>query len=138
MVIISTRKVKKIEKNTTTFLKKLGDGKNIKEDLEQYLDRVKNLEIAVSENKIYSNQLDKKTDECIQKIGIVRYSAYKDSGNDLSFAVALLDNKNNGVVFNGIYSREMSNIYAKPISDGKSKYTITKEENQALVKAMKE
>ena len=74
--------------------------------------------------------------DCIQKIGIVRYNAYSDAGNDLSFAVALLDNKNNGIVFNGIYSREMSNIYAKPVVNGKSKYNITEEENQALEKAI--
>ena len=74
--------------------------------------------------------------DCIQKIGVVRYNAYNDAGNDLSFAVALLDEKNNGIVFNGIYSREMSNIYAKPIIDGKCEYNITKEENEALNKAI--
>ena len=72
------------------------------------------------------------------KTGIVRYNAYNDAGNDLSFAVALLDDKNNGLVFNGIYSREMSNIYAKPIVGGKCKYNMTKEENEALNKAIED
>ena len=83
-----------------------------------------------------NEELDNKIKECIQKIGIVRYNAYSDAGNDLSFAVAMLDDKNNGIVFNGIYSREMSNIYAKPIVDGKSKYNLTEEENEALKKAI--
>ena len=49
---------------------------------------------------------------------------------------ALLDEKNNGVVFNGIYSRDMSNIYAKPIENGMSKYKVTPEEQEAINRAM--
>ena len=73
---------------------------------------------------------------CIQKVGIYRYNAYKDTGSDLSFTVCLLDEKNNGVVFNGIYSRDMSNIYAKPIENGMSKYKVTPEEQEAINRAM--
>ena len=48
----------------------------------------------------------------------------------------MLDEKNNGVVLNGIYSREMSNIYAKPVENGKSTYTLSNEEKQAIEKAI--
>ena len=75
-------------------------------------------------------------EDCIQKIGIVRYNAFKDTGSDLSFALALLDSKDNGVVLNGIYSREMSNIYAKPVEKGVSKYVLSDEEKQAIEKAV--
>ena len=77
-----------------------------------------------------------KTKNCIQKVGIYRYNAYKDTGSDLSFTVCLLDEKNNGIVFNGIYSRDMSNIYAKPIENGMSKYKVTPEEQEAINRAM--
>ena len=73
---------------------------------------------------------------CIQKVGIYRYNAYKDTGSDLSFTLALLDEKNNGVVLNGIYSREMSNIYAKPVENGDSPYKITEEEGEAIKRAI--
>ena len=62
--------------------------------------------------------------------------AFKDTGSDLSFALALLNDNNDGVVLNGIYSREMSNIYAKPIKAGKSKYTISEQEQEAIDKAI--
>ncbi len=84
----------------------------------------------------YIKNVDNDLNKCIQKIGIVRYNAFQDTGSDLSFALALLDEKNNGVVLNGIYSREMSNIYAKPVENGKSKYTISEEENLAIEKAI--
>ena len=85
----------------------------------------------------FCKNIDEDLSKCIQKIGIVRYSAFKDTGSDLSFAVALLDENNNGVVFNGIYSREMSNIYAKPVENGNSKYTLSNEETEAIEKAVK-
>ena len=50
--------------------------------------------------------------------------------------MALLDEKNNGVVLNGIYSREMSNIYAKPVENGSSSYKITDEEQEAIKRAI--
>lgn len=138
IVIISNLKISKISKNNKQFMRKLGNGKDISEDLEQYMNRVIDLEIGLSETNNYCKKLNDQIKECIQKIGVVRYNAYKDSGKDLSFAVALLDEKNNGVVLNGIYSREMSNTYAKPIEEGKSKYNLTEEENQAVLKAMGE
>ena len=48
----------------------------------------------------------------------------------------MLNDNNDGVVLNGIYSREMSNIYAKPIKAGKSKYTISEQEQEAIDKAI--
>ena len=54
----------------------------------------------------------------------------------MSFSLALLDEYNTGVVLNGIYSREMSNIYAKPIKEGKSSYTLSEEEKEAIRKAI--
>ena len=119
-------------------MEKLGDGKNIKEDLDKYMNRVAVSEEEIRKLSVYCQKLNDRTEKCIQKVGIVRYNAYKDTGSDLSFAVCLLDEKNNGVVFNGIYSRDMSNIYAKPIENGTSKYKITPEEQEAINRAMKE
>ena len=84
----------------------------------------------------YIKSIDEDISKCIQKVGIVRYNAFKDTGSDLSFALALLDENNDGVVLNGIYSREMSNIYAKPVEKGNSKYTVSEEERKAIQKAI--
>lgn len=129
-------KVNLLNKRYKNFIQKLGNGKNIEEDLENYMyktQRVENQNLEILNNiKNIENDVSK----CIQKIGIVRYSAFKDTGSDLSFALALLDENNDGVVLNGIYSREMSNIYAKPVEKGKSSYTISEEEAQAIEKAI--
>lgn len=134
--IIMIIKLNNINKRYRQFLNKLGDGKNIEEDLENYMYRVERVEKQNAELGNYVKNIDQDLTKCIQKIGIVRYNAFKDTGSDLSFTLALLDEKNNGVVLNGIYSREMSNIYAKPVESGKSKYTLSEEEREAIQKAI--
>ena len=129
-------KLSALNKKYKIFMEKLGNGKNIEEDLETYLYRVEKVEKQNAEIINYVKTLDQDMSNCIQKVGIVRYNAFKDTGSDLSFTLALLDENNDGVVLNGIYSREMSNIYAKPIKDGKSTYTMSDEEKEAINRAI--
>ena len=125
-----------LNKRYREFMLKLGKGKNIEEDLENYIYRVEKVEKQNSDLQLICKEISNQMSGCIQKIGIVRYNAFKDTGSDLSFALALLDENNTGVVMNGIYSREMSNIYAKPVENGKSSYTISAEEKLAIDKAV--
>lgn len=125
-----------LNKRYREFMLKLGKGKNIEEDLENYIYRVEKVEKQNSDLQLVCKEISNQMSGCIQKIGIVRYNAFKDTGSDLSFALALLDENNTGVVMNGIYSREMSNIYAKPVENGKSSYTISAEEKMAIDKAV--
>ncbi len=136
--IISNIRIKNIHQKDKLFMEKLGNGKNIKEDLDKYMNRVANTEEEIRKLSLYYKELENKTQKCIQKVGIVRYNAYKDTGSDLSFAVCLLDEKNDGIVLNGIYARDMSNIYAKPLENGISKYKVTPEEQEAIDRAMNE
>ena len=53
-------------------------------------------------------------------------------GGDLSYAVALIDSHDNGVVLSSIFAREDSRSYVKPIESGKSNYALTEEEAEAL------
>lgn len=114
------------------FMKKLGNGSNLDEMLKEYLRDVKEIKQDNTEIKAYYTKLDHDIDCCIQKIGLVRYNAFKDVGSDLSFAIALLDRNDNGVIFNGLYGSESSNIFAKPIKGGISKYQLSEEEKNAL------
>ena len=129
-------KFSKLSKKYKNFMQKIGNGKNIEEDLENYMyksERIEKQNLEILNNiKNIENDLAK----CIKKIGMVRYNAFRDTGSNLSFALALLDENNNGVVLNGIYSREMSNIYAKPVENGVSPYTVTDEEKEAIHKAL--
>lgn len=134
--LVATAKISKLNRKYKEFMQKIGNGKNIEEDLENYMYRVERVEKQNGEINSIIKGLDKDLKKCIQKIGIVRYNAFKDVGSDLSFTLAMLDENDNGVVLNGIYSREMSNIYAKPVEKGKSSYTLSEEEQEAIKKAV--
>ena len=136
LYIINTVKLSKLRKEYKQFMTRLGKGDNLDEMLKTYIDCVDSVQKENKEIENYCKRLDEKTDNCIQRIGIVRYNSFKDTGSDLSFTLALLDEKYNGIVLNGIYSREMSNIYAKPVENGKSKYTLSEEEKEAIQKAI--
>ena len=132
LYICNLLKLKKINKNYKSFMKKLGNGNNIEEILQKYITKVEEVNEKNEEVLNYCTRLDKDISLCIKKIGMVRYSAFKDTGSDLSFALALLNDNNDGVLLNGIYSREMSNIYAKQVNQGKTNVKISDEEKQAL------
>ena len=135
LIIITTINVvmlTKINKKYIQFMKKLGNGNNIDEMLRSYLRDVKEIKQDNAEIKAYYTKLDNDIASCIQKVGIVRYNAFRDVGSDLSFAIALLDRNDTGVVLNGLYGSDSSNIYAKPIKNGISKYQLSEEEKYAI------
>ena len=134
--IVNVVKISKLKNKYNNFMRKFSKNSSIEEDLNRYVEDVQDLKQETQRVFNYCKNLDDEIDNCIQKIGIVRYSAFKDTGSDLSFALAMLDEKNDGVLLNGIYSIEMSNIYGKPIKNGKSDYTLSKEEEEALDKAI--
>ena len=134
--IVNIIKFSKLDNKYKNFMKKIGDWKNIEEDLETFMHVVRNVEKRNEEISNYIKEIEGNLKTCIKKVGMVRYSAFQDTGSDLSFSLALLDEYNTGVVLNGIYSREMSNIYAKPIKEGKSSYTLSEEEKEAIRKAI--
>lgn len=137
IIILFFIKLVRIEKKYNEFIVKFDNKESIENTLKNYISMVNTVN---EENKIinanYVN-LERQLEKCIQKIGIVRYNAFDDVGSDLSFALAILDNDNNGIVLNAIYARTSSNIYAKPIENGSSKYTLSEEEIKAVSEAKK-
>lgn len=72
----------------------------------------------------------------IQKVAVHRFCAFSDMGGDLSYAIALLDYQNNGIILSSIFGRQDSCTYVKPIENGVSKYPLSQEENKVLLEAM--
>ncbi len=73
-----------------------------------------------------------------QKVGVVKYDAFKEMGGKLSFVLALLDKNNNGVLLNSVHSsREGCYTYLKEIIKGESFLELSKNEKKALNQALK-
>lgn len=112
------------------------DGDNLERLLMGHIDEVHHV---VEENQRLDaeyHRIDELLQQAVTRVGMVRFRAFEDMGSDLSYAVALLDANNNGVVLSSIFGREDSRSYAKPIVGGKSTYPMTNEEEEALKEAM--
>lgn len=72
-----------------------------------------------------------------QKIAIIRFNPFGDTGGDQSFSLAVLDAHNSGYVLTSIHGRQGTRVYVKPIDYGQSKYSLSQEEQQALELATK-
>jgi hypothetical protein len=136
MNLINRSKIKKLKNRYNKFMNGLSS-RNLEQLLDTYFDKVNDISTKNKEIENHLNNIDRNLIQCIQKVGIVRYNAFDNVGSDLSFSIAVLDYNENGLVISGIYSRDSSSTYAKPITDGKSKYTLSVEEMQAIDMAKK-
>lgn len=74
----------------------------------------------------------------IQRIGLLRFNPFKDTGGDQSFILSLLDGKETGVVISGLYSRAGTRWFAKKVINGKGvEYELSEEEKKAIKEANK-
>ena len=115
-------------------------GEETGRDFESMLLRhIEETHAVAAENRdlqIDNRRISELLDRAVTRVGVVRFRAFEDMGSDLSYAVALLDAHNDGVVLSSIFGREDSRSYVKPIEAGKSTYTLTKEEDDAIRQAM--
>ena len=101
-------------------------------------------EATASLDDLFARQeiIQKTQNNTFQKIGFVKYNAFENIGNDLSFALTLLDGNNNGICLSSIYGRNESRVFSKPIYHGRASVALSQEEqdslNEALSKAVTE
>jgi hypothetical protein len=75
--------------------------------------------------------------ECYQKVGVVKYDAFREMGGQLSFSIALLDKQDNGFILNSVHSANGCYTYTKEIQNGVSYIDLAEEEREALSRAMR-
>lgn len=135
LLAVSLWRTGRILKNYRSLMRGMQDT-NLEELLNAHLARVKQGLERVNDMEIACKKLEQKVEKAIQKVGVVRFNAFHDTGSDLSFAVALLDLNGDGVVISSIFGRDESRTYAKPIKNGTSTYNLSDEEQQAVSKAL--
>lgn len=123
------------------FLKQLfphGEERDIRNKFSEVLDV---LEEAQKRDRIvnkYLNQLAKEGLKHTQRLELLRYNPYGDTGGDQSFSIAILDGRGSGFVVTSLHTRTGTRVYAKPINEGKSELRLSKEEEKVILKALDE
>lgn len=135
VVIIQINKTKKLNDRIDLFLGGQSGG-SLEEAILDKFTKMKVLEEkdAVEDKAI--RDIYSRLKRTYQKIGTVKYDAYMENGGNMSFALALLDDENNGIIMNVMNSSEGSYCYLKEIENGRSDIELGAEEAEALDIAM--
>ena len=113
-----------------------GQSGGIDEILERQLKRIDSLTERVDALNKLHRELEDLSQRTIQKVAVIRYNPFSDTGGDQSFAIALLDSLGNGVVLSSLHSRTDTRVFAKAVQGGRSKYQLSDEEQDAIKKAL--
>lgn len=74
----------------------------------------------------------------IQRVELIRFNPYDDTGGDQSFALALLDEQGSGIVLTSLHARSGTRVFAKSVINGKAdKHQLSSEEEVVIRKALK-
>jgi len=137
IILIQGAKLRNLRMKYHSFMNGV-EGVNFEELLEIHMSKLNHIQEDMKDAQKHIKNLQISLKSCIQKVGLVRYSAFEDIGSDLSFALAMLDEKDNGIIINGIFARNNSYIYGKPVQEGHSTYKLSDEEIEALKRAKEE
>jgi hypothetical protein len=111
------------------------DGKNLEELLISHMKNLRDAFDEIDKVKKTNEYLDDIASRSIHKVGLVRFNPFQDTGSDQSFALALLDLYDNGVVVSSIHGREGTRTYAKAVRGGESEHHLSQEESQSIEQA---
>jgi Protein of unknown function (DUF4446) len=111
------------------------DGRSLQGVLETHLGRVAEVAGAVDRLGVRTGALEAGSRKAFQRIGLIRFNPFEDTGSNQSFALALLDADDDGVVISSLHARGGTRIYAKAVAAGRPEAALSDEEAQALALA---
>jgi len=128
---VQGRRVGALEVRLQRLTRGSDDG-NLQDVLESHLDTVARVVDDVDDLAARSDVLEARSERAFQRIGFVRFNPFEDTGGNQSFALALLDAREDGIVISSLHTRTATRMYAKTVQAGRSDGAMSDEENQAV------
>ena len=135
VVIICIFKIRKLYRRYDVFMRGK-DAETLEDVIMKQIDDIADLKSQDRANKDSIRVANKNSRASFQKLGMVKYNAFKGMGRNLSFALALLDYTNTGFVINSVHSREGCFLYLKEVERGETDTQLGAEEREALEQAL--
>lgn len=129
--IVAIVKLSKTKKRIDCFMKG-ANAASLESDIVKIKDENQYLKIAVEQSKKDIRKIYRNLAVTFQKVGIIKYDAFKEMGGKLSFCLALLDDKNNGFIINSVHSSDGCYTYVKEIAAGECAIDLGEEEKKTL------
>ncbi len=109
---------------------------SLEEEIGALFNDISTLKSSTEKNRKDIKKIIENLSECYQRVGIVKYDAFKEMGGKLSFSVALLNDNETGFIINSIHSSEGCYVYTKEIVNGECAISLGDEEKKALTLAL--
>lgn len=133
--IVLVAKLSALRKRYDAFMNG-SDGKSLEDSFQKKFDNMDYINEKLREIDIRLNGIDDNLLKTYQKIGIVKYDAFKEIGGTLSFVLTLLTKENDGFILNSMHSNsEGCYTYIKEVKKGEVFVTLSDEESQSLEEA---
>ena len=107
-------------------------GGSLQQLLDGHLGKVIEVGAKMETLETLYEQLETRSRGSLQHVGVVRFNPFEDTGSDQSFAIALLDDRRDGIVLSSLHGRGQTRVFAKPVEGGESKHQLSDEEAQAI------
>jgi hypothetical protein len=112
------------------------NGRSLEGTLEAHVDKVYAVARELDAIEARTAILEGAQRRAFQRIGLVRYNPFEDTGGNQSFAVALLDATGDGFVLSSLHARAGTRVYAKTVAAGRAESALSNEEQEALKLAL--
>lgn len=133
--IVCVIKMKKLYRRYDLFMRGK-DAETLEDTMMLILDQLKEMNAKDRATKDMMRVLSKQVKDSYQKIGFVKYNAFKGMGGNLSFVLAMLDDNNSGFILDAVHSREGCYMYLKEVEEGATETVLGSEEQEALEQAL--
>ncbi len=135
VVIVCLLKMRRLYRRYDIFMRGK-DAETMEDMIINQMNEIIGLKAEDRANKDSIRIANKNSRASYQKMGVVKYNAFKGMGGNLSFALALLDYTNSGFVLNSVHSREGCYLYLKEVDRGETDVLLGNEEKEALEMAL--
>ena len=135
LALIQARRIGKLRRRLDG-LTRGADGASLGAVLESHVDKIYDVARELDDLSARSAVLEANSRRAIQRVGLVRFNPFEETGGNQSFALALTDAAGDGFVVSSLHARSGTRLYAKSVVAGRSDAALSAEESEALRQAL--
>jgi len=135
LAMLQARRIRRLGKRIDRITRG-EDGRSLEAMLDAHMDKV--LQVASEIDKLAAREASVEATgrRSFQRVGLVRFNPFEDTGGNQSFAIALLDGTGNGFVLTSLHARTGTRVYAKTLTAAKAEGALSDEESAAIRQAL--
>ncbi len=132
LCIVILAKTSGLRRRYESFMRD-SEGRSLEQAFQQKFQNMDFINEKLKEVDTRLNGIDANLLKTYQKIGLVKYDAFKEIGGTLSFVLTLLTKENDGFIMNSMHSNtEGCYIFIKEVKNGEVFVELSDEESQSL------